>query len=162
MGGRDRQSRREVKQLQHAPILPFRQAFAASLPYRQEPCTLRLVYGRILKELRIAQGRSQADVARTVGISAAQLARLESHQRGLYLEDFVRIAEALGEKPGNLLPNDLGSIGHLKLIIDRLASLRPQHLPLAAAIIDKIVALTESMDGKAGRKTMSSGGSKHR
>lgn len=34
--------------------------------------------------------------------------------RGLYVEDFVSIAEALGEKPGNLLPNELGDVSHLK------------------------------------------------
>ena len=113
---------------------------------------LPLVFGRILKEVRVAQGRSQADVARTVGISPAQLARLEANQRGLYLEDFVRIADALGEKPGNLLPNDLGSIGHLKPVIDRLASVRPEHLPLVVAIIEQVVALTDSFDGNGGKR----------
>jgi transcriptional regulator with XRE-family HTH domain len=110
------------------------------------------VYGRILKEVRIAQGRSQADVARSVGISPAQLARLESNQRGLYVEDFVRIAEALGEKPGNLLPNDLGSIGHLKPVIDRLASIPPEFLPGVTAIIERLAQLTEGVAGKTGRK----------
>ena len=66
------------------------------------------MYGRILRQLRESKGRLQAEVARSVGISPAQLARLESNQRGLYIEDFVRIAEALGEKPGNLLSNDVG------------------------------------------------------
>jgi DNA-binding XRE family transcriptional regulator len=73
------------------------------------------MYGRILRQLRESKGRGQADVARSVGISPSQLARLEASQRGLYLEDFVSIAEALGEKPGNLLPNDLGDIGHLNV-----------------------------------------------
>lgn len=103
------------------------------------------MYGRILRHLRESKGRSQAEVARTVGISPAQLARLESSQRGLYLEDFVMIAEALGEKPGNLLPNDLGSIGHLKPVIDRLASVRPEHFARVAAIIAKLVLLTEEV-----------------
>ena len=118
-------------------------------------CCARLpsVYGRILKQVRVSQGRSQAEVARSVGISAAQLARLESNQRGLYLEDFVRIAEALGEKPGNLLPNDLGSIGHLKPIIDRLASIRPDLLAGVTAIIERLVLLTEGVSGKPQRKS---------
>ena len=100
------------------------------------------MYGRILRQLREAKGRGQAEVARSVGISPAQLARLEANQRGLYVEDFVSIAEALGEKPGNLLPNDLGDIGHLKPLIDRLAAVPPEFLPSVAAIIDKIVRLT--------------------
>jgi len=104
------------------------------------------MYGRILRQLREARGRGQAEVARSVGISPAQLARLEANQRGLYVEDFINIAEALGEKPGNLLPNDLGEIGHLKPIIDRLASLSPEFLPRVSAIIEKIVLLTETVD----------------
>ncbi|HEX2062566.1 MAG TPA: helix-turn-helix transcriptional regulator [Thermoanaerobaculia bacterium] len=84
------------------------------------------MYGRILRQLRETKGRSQAEVARSAGISAAKLARLEANQRGLSVEDFVRITETLGERPGNLLPNDLGDIGHLKPLIDRIASVPPR------------------------------------
>lgn len=84
-------------------------------------------------------------MARSIGISPAQLARLEANQRGLYVEDFVRIAEALGEKPGNLLSNDLGEIGHLKPLIDRLASVSPELLPRVSTIIEKIVLLTQNL-----------------
>lgn len=122
------------------------------------------LFGRILRQLREAKGRSQADVARSVGISPAHLARLESNQRGLYVEDFVRIAEALGEKPGNLLPNDVGDIGHLKPLIDRLAAVKPEFLARVSAIIGRIVSLTEEVTAatpvlasqkaeKAGRKS---------
>ena len=114
------------------------------------------MYGRILRQLRESKARSQADVARSVGISPAHLARLETSQRGLYLEDFIRIAEALGEKPGNLLPNDLGEIGHLKPLIDRLATVKIEYLPRVTAILGKIVLLTEdvmaSEPPKRGRK----------
>lgn len=104
-----------------------------------------VMYGRILRQLRESKGRSQAEVARSVGISPAQLARLEANQRGLYLEDFVSIAEALGEKPGNLLSNDLGVIAHLKPLIDCLAAVRPEFLARVATIIGKIVLLTEDV-----------------
>lgn len=80
-----------------------------------------------------------------MGISPAQLARLEANQRGLYVEDFVRIAEALGEKPGNLLPNDIGDIGYLKPLIDRLAAVKPEFLARVSMIIEKIVLLTEDV-----------------
>ena len=103
------------------------------------------MYGRVLRQLREAKGRSQAEVARSVGISPAHLARLEANQRGLYVEDFVNVAEALGEKPGNLLPNDIGDIGHLKPLIDRLAAVRPEFLARVATIIGKIVLLTEDV-----------------
>ncbi len=107
------------------------------------------MYGGILRRLRESKGRVQAEVARTVGISPAQLARLESNQRGLYVEDFVTIAEALGEKPGNLLPNDLGDIARLKPLIDRLASVKPEFLVRVSAIVGKIVLLTEDMAAAA-------------
>jgi hypothetical protein len=87
-----------------------------------------------------------------VGISPAHLARLESDQRGLYLEDFVKIAETLGEKPGNLLANDLGAIAHLKPLIDRLASIDPEILPRVAAIVTGIVLLTKEA-GRTGKKS---------
>jgi len=103
------------------------------------------MYGGILRQLRESKARTQAEVARSVGISPAQLARLESNQRGLYVEDFIRIVEALGEKAGNLLPNDMGDIGHLKPLIDRLATVPADLLPRVAMIIEKIVRLTEDM-----------------
>jgi transcriptional regulator with XRE-family HTH domain len=108
------------------------------------------MYGQILRQLRESKARGQAEVARSIGISPAQLARLETNQRGLYVEDFVSIAEELGEKPGNLLPNDLGDIGRLKPLIDRLAAVKPEFLPRISAIIEKIVLLTEEVtqDGK--------------
>jgi transcriptional regulator with XRE-family HTH domain len=103
------------------------------------------MYGRILRHLRESKGRSQAEVAKAVAISPAHLARLEAEQRGLYVEDFVSIAEALGEKPGNLLPNDVGSLGHVKPLVDRLAAVSPELLPQVTAILAKVVVLAESV-----------------
>ena len=100
------------------------------------------MHGHLLRQLRESKGRSQAEVARSVGISPAHLARLEANQRGLYLEDFVAIVETLGEKPGNLLPNDLGTFGHLKPLIDRLASLTPELLRHVSSILDQVIQLT--------------------
>lgn len=112
---------------------------------------MAIMYGRILRKLRESKGRSQAEVARSVGISPAKLARLESNQRGLSVEDFVRIAEALGEKPGNLLPNDLGDIGHLKPLVDRIAAVPPESLGPVGAIIEQAVLLAET-SARKGRK----------
>lgn len=142
-----------MEQTHRTPVLPDWQYFSLYCPSGKSRATLKAVYGRILKEVRLSQGRSQADVARSVGISPAQLARLESNQRGLYVEDFVRIAEALGAKPGDLLPNDLGDIGHLKPIINRLASVPPEFLAGVASIIERIVLLIEERSGKTGRKS---------
>lgn len=103
------------------------------------------MYGRILRHLRESKGRSQAEVAKAVAISPAHLARLEAEQRGLYVKDFVSIAEALGEKPGNLLPNDVGAMGHVKPLVDRLAAVPPELLPQVTAILAKVVVLAESV-----------------
>lgn len=103
------------------------------------------MYGAILRRLRESRGRSQADVAKAVSISPTHLARLETGQRGLYVDDFVSIAEALGEKAGNLLPNDVGTIGHVKPLVDRLAVIRPELLPYVTAILAEVVLLAESM-----------------
>lgn len=107
------------------------------------------MYGRVLRQLRESKERSQADVARSVGISPAHLARLERSQRPLYLEDFIKIAEALGDKPGNLLPNDLGDVGHLKPLIDRLARVPAEFLPRIMAILEKIILLTNDVSDRA-------------
>ena len=106
------------------------------------------MYGQILRRLREAKGRAQAEVARKAEISPAQLNRLESDQRGLYVEDFVKIAEVLGEKPGNLLPNDLGHLAHLKPLIDQLAKVEPEFLPRVESIVEKIVLLTHDVSNK--------------
>lgn len=121
----------------------------STLVYLTTEAYCAVMYGGILRRLRESKGRVQAEVARTVGISPAQLARLESNQRGLYVEDFVSIAEALGEKPGNLLPNDVGDFARLKPLIDRLASVRPEYLARVAAIIGKIVLLTDDVAAAA-------------
>lgn len=78
-----------------------------------------------------------------MAISPAHLARLETDQRGLYVEDFVSIVDALDEKPGNLLPNDVGAIGHDKPLVDRLAAAPPELLPEVTAILADVVALAE-------------------
>lgn len=128
--------------MQHNACCHYGNQGSPYCPMGNDRATLPIVYGRILRQVRESKARSQADTARSAGISPAQLARLEANQRGLYVDDFVRIAEALGEKPGNLLPNDLGAIGHLKPIIDRLAAVRPEFLPRVAELIEKIVLLT--------------------
>lgn len=101
------------------------------------------MYGQILRQLRETKGRSQAHVARSVGISPAQLARLEANQRGLYLDDFVRIVETLGEKPGNLLPSDLGDIARLKPLIDLLVPLGPPMLARIETIVEQLVLIAQ-------------------
>ena len=67
-------------------------------------------------------------------------------------EEALRIVETLGEKPGNLLPNDIGAFGHLKPLVDRLAMVRPEHLPHVVAILGKVVLLSEAVPTAPSRK----------
>jgi transcriptional regulator with XRE-family HTH domain len=103
------------------------------------------VYGQVLRSVRESKGLRQADVAKAVGISAAHLARLESGKRRLYLDDFIMIVEALGDKPGNLLPNDLGTIGHVKPLTDRLQKVDETLLSHIAAIVDRVIRLADEI-----------------
>ena len=50
---------------------------------------------RIHRQRRESEARGQTVVAKHVGISPAQLARLEANQRGLYVEALESIARAL-------------------------------------------------------------------
>jgi hypothetical protein len=91
---------------------------------------------RILRQLRRA--RIQTELARSAAMSTAQLAGLEAHQRG-HVENIVRISE----KPGNLLSK--GDISRLNPLINRLASVRSEHLSHLPWVIGQIVLLTEGV-----------------
>lgn len=114
------------------------------------------MYGRILRQLRESKDRTQADVARSVGISPAHLARLEAGTRGLYLDDFIKIVEVLGEKPGNLLANNLGDIAHLKPLIDRLAVVRAEFFSRVATIVETAVQIAERATAPSKKKAVRS------
>ena len=79
------------------------------------------MYARILRQLREAKGRSHADEGKEVSTFSARLARPETEERGLSIDDFVTLAEASGEKPGNLLRNSLEAPRHLKPLVGRPA-----------------------------------------
>src|ERR1700738_286344 len=57
------------------------------------------------KSLRDLKPIGPAKVARSVGITPAQLARLEANQRGLYFEHFASMAAALDGNARHLAPN---------------------------------------------------------
>ena len=56
-----------------------------------------------------------------------------------------------GTVEGNA-PVKIGDVGHLKPVIDRLASIRPEFLAGITAIIERLVLLTEDVTGKPVRK----------
>jgi len=93
-------------------------------------------------ELQIAKpGRGGEERGNLSG--AARPARSKSARS--VSRGFRQPRRGAGRKPGNLLPNDLGEIGHLKPLIDRLASMRPEFLARVTGIVGKIVLLTEDV-----------------
>src|SRR5690242_13121099 len=63
--------------------------------------------GRVVRQLRDAQGLTLAEAAASAGISAAMLSRMETGRVTPSLETLVSLSAALGVRPATLL-QDLG------------------------------------------------------
>jgi transcriptional regulator with XRE-family HTH domain len=61
-------------------------------------------FGRRLAALRVQRGMSQDDLARAIGIQAAEVRRVERGQRDLSVILLADLAEALQVFPGDLMP----------------------------------------------------------
>ena len=61
-------------------------------------------FGRRLAALRVQRGMSQEDLARAVGLGAAEVRRVERGQRDLSVIMLADLAEALQVFPGDLMP----------------------------------------------------------
>ena len=57
--------------------------------------------GHLTRRLRLSQGRSQAELARTTGVALSKVQRLEDQGHGS-LDTLARIAAALETSPGQL------------------------------------------------------------
>lgn len=74
--------------------------------------------GRLLARERERQGISQAALARTLGVSAANLSRIE-HGADLRVSTLIEIARALGLEP-MLVPKE--AVGAVRSVIDDVVS----------------------------------------
>ena len=64
---------------------------------------VRAILGRRVKDLRLSQRMSQADLAEDAGIRRALVSDVERGEANLTLDSIVRIAIALGVEPAQLI-----------------------------------------------------------
>ncbi|MFC0406718.1 helix-turn-helix domain-containing protein [Roseomonas elaeocarpi] len=70
---------------------------------QRSPTVSDSAVGRELRELRRAQGRTQKELARMVGVTGAQLHRYETGTTRIAASRLIAIANALGVRPDALL-----------------------------------------------------------
>ena len=62
-----------------------------------------VVLGRVLVKAREARGLKQSEVAAALGLPASYMSKIENGTRRLDVIEFVRIAEAMGVDPAELV-----------------------------------------------------------
>lgn len=72
----------------------------------------QIALGARLKEARLNTGRTQADIATSLGRPQSYVAKLESGEHGLSAVDLVYLAAALGLEPSVLLEQVLDVLGY--------------------------------------------------
>jgi len=70
------------------------------------------IIGENLRQARLAQDRSLADVAKRAKISVATLSRIENEKQALELGLFLTLARILDRTPHDLLDNDTEADGN--------------------------------------------------
>jgi transcriptional regulator with XRE-family HTH domain len=65
-------------------------------------------YGKRIKEVRIAKGMTQAEVAEKSGLKQSQVSMIETGERGLNVKTADKIAHALGVTLNELLAESEG------------------------------------------------------
>lgn len=110
----------------------------------QQPAQLRLSAGARIRDLRLSQGRTQAELARSAGISAAYLNLIEHDRRSLTPAIRARLANALGTKGEEL---ETGREETLLAALRVAAATAPGQTPVEA---DRMAELATRMPGWAG------------
>lgn len=62
-----------------------------------------VILGRVLVNARESRGLKQVEVAARLGLPASYLSKVEKGTRRLDVIEFIRIAEALGADPGEMI-----------------------------------------------------------
>lgn len=74
-------------------------------PPRNDRADLKSLFGEQLRELRLASGYSQEELAHRAGLDRTYVSSCERGRRNLTLEAIVKFADALSVKPSLLLSN---------------------------------------------------------
>lgn len=59
-------------------------------------------FGGVIRDLRLARGLTQEELAQRAGIHPTYLGGIERGERNVGLENILKIARALGHRPGTL------------------------------------------------------------
>lgn len=98
------------------------------------------VNGATLRQLRLNAGMSQVEIARRARLSKAALSRIEGGERGIDIDEYIRIMAALRLNPGDYLvnsgrvPTDL--MPHLDALIAMPTPYRATALRVILALAD--------------------------
>jgi transcriptional regulator with XRE-family HTH domain len=76
---------------------------APELPASVGPLEYRRRVGMVVRRRRWSMGLTTTQVSKRIGISQAQMTRLETGQQGFRFNTFLRMAEALRMRPSELL-----------------------------------------------------------
>ena len=66
------------------------------------PGSRRAIFGRRVRVLRVARGKSQEDLADAAGVHRTYVSSLERGLRNVGLDNVYRLADALGVEPSEL------------------------------------------------------------
>jgi transcriptional regulator with XRE-family HTH domain len=113
--------------------------------YREPPrMDLHDLFGRRLRELRLARGLSQAEVAEGAGVTPEYVSRIECGRAGPSMAAIARLARALGVEAKALFDFGQPARGH-ETAVERLA-----YLAAGASGADQrlILRLAESVLGR--------------
>lgn len=107
-------------------------------------------YAQVIQEqivtTRKRRGLSQAQLAEMAGLTQVTVSRIETTTRGMDVDEYVRIASALGWNAGDLLPNSGGLMSsEIKPLVEQLRRLEPSVRVRTLRIVEQIVGVQDDL-----------------
>ena len=94
-------------------------------------------------------GWSQSQLAEKAGIGQVTVSRIETTTRGIDIDEYVRIASALGFNAGDLLPNSGGLISSdIKPLVDQLKRLDPPVRARTLRIVEQVAGIQDDLQSR--------------
>ena len=85
----------------------------------EKPLSLRLVFARNIRLVRVHAGISQEQMAADAGLDRAFVGTLERGQRNISIDNIELLCEAMGESPHDLLNPELPALRGLDVTATR-------------------------------------------
>lgn len=99
-----------------------------------------MINGKLVKELREAQGLSQVALAKLVGVNRGTIYFIETERQNMKLGDFRRLCQVLGADPKRLLDLDENELLHQRDSVMRQQALNQVRQELT----DKLMELAHA------------------